>query len=149
MSADVILLLTGPNLDQLGTRDPKLYGSTTLDELEQRARATVQKSGFQLEHVQSASQAELVKVIHEARNRCAAIIINGGAFTHYAWAIYDALLMFDGPIVELHITQVASREPWRHTSVIAPAATALIAGLGPWGYEVAAEAAVRLTSSPD
>jgi 3-dehydroquinate dehydratase-2 len=143
----IILLLTGPNLDQLGTREPKLYGSTTLADLEANTRAVVEKSGFALEHLQSASEAAFVEKIHGARGRCAAIIINGGAFTHYAWSIHDALLLFDGPIVELHITQVTSREPWRHTSVIAPAATALIAGLGPWGYEVAAEAAVKLVSS--
>jgi 3-dehydroquinate dehydratase-2 len=142
-----ILLLTGPNLDHLGTRDPTLYGSTTLADLESQARAVVEKDGFVLEHVQSARESVIVSAIHGGRGRCAAIIINGGAFTHYSWAIHDALQMFDGPIVELHITQVASREPWRHTSVIAPAATALIAGLGPWGYEVAAMAAVRLASS--
>jgi 3-dehydroquinate dehydratase-2 len=145
----IVLLLTGPNLDQLGTRDPTVYGTTTLEDLEQQARAVVQKSGYVLEHVQSAAEADIVAAIHRARNRCAAIVINGGAFTHYSWAIGDALFMFDGPIVELHITQVVAREPWRHTSVIAPAATALIAGLGPWGYEVAAEAAVRLASSHD
>jgi 3-dehydroquinate dehydratase-2 len=142
-----ILLLTGPNLDHLGTRDPNVYGSTTLAELEADVRAIVERGGFGFVHVQSAAESEIVAAIHQARSDSAAIIINGGAFTHYAWGIHDALQMFVGPIIELHITQVTSREPWRHTSIIAPAATALIAGLGPWGYEVAAEAAVRLASS--
>lgn len=146
MSAQTLLLLNGPNLDQLGTRNPAIYGSATLDDLVQNARDVASKHHFSLEHLQSAVESELVAAVHGARGRCKAIVINGGAFTHYSWAIHDALQMFDGPIVELHISQVASREPWRHTSVIAPVATALIAGLGGWGYEVAIEAAIRLSA---
>ena len=86
---------------------------------------------------------ELVDAIHEARGSAAAIIINPGAFTHYAWAIHDALAAFDGPIIEVHISNPNAREPWRHTSVVAPVATGSITGLGMHGYELAVQAVVR------
>ena len=83
-------------------------------------------------------EGELVDAIHGARRRCAAIIINPGAFTHYAWSIHDALAAFDGPVVEVHLSNPNAREPWRHTSVVAPVATGSIVGFGGLGYELAA-----------
>jgi 3-dehydroquinate dehydratase-2 len=97
-----------------------------------------------IEHVQSNHEGALVDAIHSARDRCAAIVINPGAFTHYAWALHDALAAFAGPVVEVHLSNPKSREPWRHTSVIAPVATGTIAGLGGHGYELAMAAVARV-----
>ena len=101
--------------------------------------------GLTVEHRQSNHEGELVDAIHAARGRCAGIIINPGAFTHYAWALHDALAAFEGPVVELHLSNPNAREPWRHTSVIAPVATGTIVGFGGDGYRLAVEAvAARL-----
>jgi len=108
------------------------------------AGATASRLGFTLEHVQSNHEGVLVDAIHAARNRCAAIVINPGAFTHYAWAIHDALATFDGPVVELHLSNPNAREPWRHTSVVAPVANGSIVGFGGHGYAMAIEAVGRL-----
>jgi 3-dehydroquinate dehydratase-2 len=98
------------------------------------------KHGYIIESLQSNSAAELIAKIHGARGRCAAIIINPGAFTHYAWSISDALSTFDGPIVEVHLSNPAARESWRHVSVVAPVAIGTIAGFGGHGYVLAIEA---------
>src|SRR6267143_970895 len=95
-----ILLLSGPNLNLLGEREPEHYGTTTLAEIVELTIETAAKFGHDVEHVQSNHEGVLVDAIHGARGRCAAIIVNAGAFTHYAWAIHDALAAFDGPIVE-------------------------------------------------
>jgi len=96
-----------------------------------------------VEDFQSNHEGELVEAIHAARNRCAAIIINPGAFTHYAWSLHDALATFSGVVIEVHLSNPNAREPWRHTSVVAPVATGTIAGLGGLGYELAVEAIAR------
>ena len=139
-----ILLLSGPNLNLLGDREPEIYGSTTLADLVDAARARAESAGFDLEHVQSNHEGALIDAIHGARGRCAAIVVNPGAFTHYAYAITDALAAFDGPIVELHLSNTATREPWRHRSVVTAVASGLIMGFGADGYPLAVEAAVRL-----
>jgi 3-dehydroquinate dehydratase-2 len=131
-------------LNLLGQREPSVYGTDTLDDHVERARAAATMLGFALEHVQSNHEGVLVDAIHAARNRCAAIVINPGAFTHYAWAIHDALATFDGPVVELHLSNPNAREPWRHTSVVAPVATGSIVGFGGHGYVMAIEAVGRL-----
>jgi 3-dehydroquinate dehydratase-2 len=100
--------------------------------------------GLTLEHVQSNHEGVLVDAIHAARGRCAGIVVNPGAFTHYAWAIHDALAAFEGPVVELHLSNPAAREPWRHTSVVAPVASGTIAGFGGAGYPMAVEAVADL-----
>ena len=133
----IVLLLSGPNLALLGEREPEIYGRQTLDDHVAAAELAAATHGLGLEHLQSDSESELVAAIHGARGRCAAIIINAGAFTHYAWAIHDALAAFDGPVIELHLSNPLRREAWRHTSVVAPAATATIAGLGGAGYPLA------------
>jgi 3-dehydroquinate dehydratase-2 len=139
-----ILLLSGPNLNLLGQRQPEIYGRASLDEHVQLATDTATARGLALEHLQSNHEGELVEAIHAARGRYAAIIINAGAFTHYAWAIHDALAAFDGPVVELHISNPYACEPWRHTSVIAPVAAGGIVGFGHGGYALAVDAVARL-----
>jgi 3-dehydroquinate dehydratase-2 len=139
-----VLLLSGPNLNLLGEREPDVYGSATLADHVEAATKAAAEHGLTLEHLQANAEHELIEAIHAARGRCAAIVVNPGAFTHYAWAIHDALAAFDGPVIELHLSNPHAREPWRHTSVVAPVATATIAGLGGHGYVLAVEAVARL-----
>jgi 3-dehydroquinate dehydratase II len=139
-----ILLLSGPNLNLLGEREPDVYGTTTLDELVASARAAADKRGHKLDHVQSNHEGALIDAIHGARGTCDAIVFNPGAFTHYAYALADALAAFDGVVVELHLSNPHAREAWRHTSVIAPVATATIAGFGAGGYRLAIDAVADL-----
>jgi 3-dehydroquinate dehydratase-2 len=138
-----ILLLHGPNLNLLGEREPEIYGSATLDDHVATARAAAEAAGFALEHLQSNHEGELVDAIHGARGRCAAIVINPGAFTHYAWSLHDALAAYPGVVVEVHLSNPNRREPWRHTSVVAPVADGSLMGFGGHGYELAVEAVVR------
>lgn len=142
--SSTILLLSGPNLNLLGDREPEVYGTDTLDDHVATATATAERHGLGVEHHQSNDEATLIGHIHGARRRCGAIIINPGAFTHYSWAIHDALAAFEGPVVELHLSNPNAREPWRHTSVVSPVATGTIVGFGGHGYELAVEAVARL-----
>jgi 3-dehydroquinate dehydratase-2 len=144
VSAPLVLLLSGPNLNLLGQREPAVYGTATLADHEATARERAEDLGLAVEHLQANAEATLVDAIHGARGRAAAIVINPGAFTHYAWAIYDALAAFDGPVVELHLSNPSAREPWRRHSVVAPVATATIAGLGGVGYRLAMDAVAAL-----
>jgi 3-dehydroquinate dehydratase II len=139
-----LLLLNGPNLDMLGLREPEVYGTATLDDHVATARAAAEAHGFTLEHRQSASEAELVAAVRDARDRCAAIIINPGALSHYGWSLHDALATFPGIIVELHISNPNARESWRHTSVVSPVATGSVMGFKGHGYALAVEAVARL-----
>ena len=139
-----ILLLSGPNLNLLGEREPAVYGTVTLDDHVARARSATERAGFGLEHRQSNHEGVLVDAVHAARDTTAGIIINAGAFTHYAWALHDALAAYDPPVLELHLSNPMTREPWRHTSVITPVAAGIIAGFGGHGYDLAVEALVRL-----
>lgn len=143
MAARNILLLNGPNLNLLGSREPAIYGSATLADHVANVEAACAGLGWAVQHLQSNSEAELVGAIHAARGGADAIIINPGAFTHYSWAIHDALAAFDGPVVEVHLSQPLSRESWRHTSVVAPVAIGTIAGFGGVGYVLAVEALSR------
>ncbi|MGK2958926.1 MAG: type II 3-dehydroquinate dehydratase [Acidimicrobiales bacterium] len=143
-SIPVVLLLHGPNLNLLGEREPEIYGSATLADHVGLAIETATTHGMSLEHMQSNAESDLVDAIHAARGRCAAIVINPGALTHYAWSLHDALSAYDGVIIELHISNPNGREPWRHTSVVAPVATGTIAGFGGHGYVLAIEAVARL-----
>lgn len=140
-----ILLLSGPNLNLLGEREPEIYGRATLDELVALARETAAKFGHDVEHFQSNHEGALVDAIHGARGRCGAIVFNAGAFTHYAHSLADALATFDGVKIELHLSNPHAREPWRHVSVLAPVVDGAITGLGAEGYRLAIEAvATRL-----
>ena len=141
----LVLLLHGPNLNLLGEREPEIYGTDTLEDYVSFAGDVAARHGLAVEPHQSNHEGEMIDHIHRARGRCAAIIINPGAFTHYAWAIHDALAAFEGPVVEVHISNPNAREPWRHTSVVAPVSTGSIMGFGKQGYDLAVQAvAARL-----
>jgi 3-dehydroquinate dehydratase-2 len=140
----VILLLSGPNLNLLGDREPDIYGTATLDDCVADARAVAEGAGHELEHVQSNHEGELVDAIQGARGRCSAIVINPAAYTHSSYAVADALATFDGVKVELHLSNPASREEWRRRSVVAPYVTGTVAGFGRTGYRLALEAVVTL-----
>ena len=135
-----VLLLSGPNLNLLGEREPEIYGTATLDDHVATARRTARGLGLEVEHLQSNHEAELVEAVHAARGRHVAVVINAGALTHYAWSLHDALAAFEGVVIELHLSNPNAREPWRHTSVIAPVAAGSIVGLGGLGYELALRA---------
>ena len=139
-----VLLLSGPNLNLLGDREPEIYGSASLDDHVDVARKAAEDHGLELEHLQANGEADLVEAVQGARHRVAAIVVNAGALTHYGWSLHDALVTFEGPVVELHLSNPYAREPWRHTSVIAPAADGSICGLGGHGYRLAVEAAAAL-----
>ncbi len=138
-----ILLLNGPNLNLLGSREPEIYGTATLEDHIAVASQAAVAAGLTLDAFQSNSASELVNKIHDARSKYSAIIINTGAFTHYAWSISDALNAFDGPVVEVHISNPQSRESWRHTSVVAPVAIGTIAGFGQQSYVLGVQAIVH------
>ncbi len=143
----IISLLHGPNLNLLGEREPHIYGTATLDDYVNATSLAASAHGYEVDAFQSNHEGALVDAIHQARGRAAAIIINPGAFTHYAWSIHDALSAFAGPIVEVHISNPNARESWRHTSVVAPVATGSIIGFGMHGYELAVEAIARRLAS--
>jgi len=137
-----ILVLSGPNLNLLGEREPDVYGSDTLDDCVADARAAAEAAGHTVEHLQSNHEGALVDAIQAARGRCAAIVINPGALTHSSYSLADALSTFDGVKVELHLSNPASREHWRRRSVVAPYVSGTVAGFGRTGYRLAIEAAV-------
>jgi 3-dehydroquinate dehydratase-2 len=143
-AGDLVLLVSGPNLDLLGEREPELYGTATLADHVTRATAAGAELGLTVEHVQSNHEGDLIEAVHGARGRAAAIVINAGALSHTSWSLHDALASYDGVVVELHISNPAAREPFRHTSVIAPVADGLVAGFGGLGYELALQAVRRL-----
>ncbi len=146
LEGPLVLLLSGPNLNMLGEREPEIYGTDTLDDHAARAELAAGDYGLVFEHFQSNHEGQLVDAVHGARERASAIIVNAGALTHYAWSLHDALASFDGYVVELHLSNPNAREPWRQTSVIAPVAHGTISGFGGLGYELAVEAVARLLS---
>ena len=139
-----ILILNGPNLNLLGTREPDIYGSTTLAEVEDMCRRRAEKHGLTVAFHQSNSEAQIIEWIHEGINGADGIIINPAAFTHTSVAILDALMMVKQPIIELHISNPHKREAFRHHSYVTFAATALICGLGVSGYPLAVDAMADL-----
>jgi 3-dehydroquinate dehydratase-2 len=140
----LIVLLSGPNLDLLGQREPSIYGRASLEDHVAAATAAATGLGYGLEHHQTNHEGELVEAVHHARGRAAAVIVNAGALSHTSWSLHDALAAFDGVVVELHLSNPAAREPFRHTSVIAPVADGCIAGFGGIGYGLAVDAVHRL-----
>lgn len=144
MIVSVIALLHGPNLNLLGKREVDIYGTTTEADLIALVEKTAAAHGLTVEFTQSNHEGDLVGAVHAARGRCAAIIVNAGALSHYAWSLHDALATFEGPIVEVHLSNTSAREAWRHTSVLTPVAKGTIMGLGPHGYELATEAVARM-----
>jgi 3-dehydroquinate dehydratase-2 len=147
VSAPVVLLLSGPNLNLLGEREPAVYGTATLADHVATATAAATSHGLALEHRQSNHEGELVDAIQQARGRTAGLIINPAALSHYAWSLHDALAAFDGPVVELHLSNPNAREPWRHLSVVSPVVTGSIVGFGGLGYRLAVDAIAGLLKS--
>ena len=147
MSQGIVLLLSGPNLNLLGEREPEVYGTETLADHVHAASAAARRRGLLLEHVQSQHEGDLVDSVHAARGRAVALIVNAAALTHGSWSLHDALAAYDGVVVELHLSNPAAREPFRHTSVVAPVADGSIAGFGGLGYELAVEAVGRILAA--
>lgn len=134
-----ILVLNGPNLNMLGTRQPEVYGSSTLDDVVALCEKTAAKHGRTIAHFQSNYEGAIIDRIHRARGQESAIVINPGGLTHTSVALRDALVIPEVPIVEVHISNVHAREEFRHHSYVSPIATAVIAGLGILGYASAIE----------
>ena len=139
-----LLLLNGPNLNLLGTREPGLYGADTLPDIERRLAATASAAGHQLDCLQSNAEHVLIDRVQAIReDGTSFVIINPGAFTHTSVALRDALLAVAVPFIEVHLSNVHAREPFRHHSYLSDVARGVIIGLGPQGYELALAAALR------
>ncbi len=139
-----ILLINGPNLNLLGTREPELYGATTLSDIESQLQTEADALGHSLEAIQSNAEADLVDRVHAAAGAVNFILINPGAFTHSSIALRDALLGVAIPFIEIHISNIHAREEFRHQSYFSDVAAGVIAGLGPQGYSLALQAAHNL-----
>ena len=145
-----LLLLNGPNLDQLGHREPGLYGTITLAQIESLCTALAQDAGHRLACFQSNAEHRLVERIHQAgRDSVAFILINPAAFTHTSIALRDALLSVEIPFIEIHLSNVQAREAYRHHSYFSDVARGTITGLGPLGYELGLRAAIELLRTTD
>ena len=139
-----ILVLNGPNLNLLGLREPEIYGRETLSDIEEACLERAAELGLQLDFRQSNHEGQLVDWIHEARQTADGIILNAGAYSHTSIALMDALAAAELPVVEVHLSNIYRREPFRHHSYISPAAVGVIAGLGSQGYLLALQALSRL-----
>lgn len=138
-----LLLLHGPNLHMLGTREPAIYGTMTLADHVARATVAAEQHGYAVDSEQTDDLATLIAHVHGASTKYRGIVLNAGAFTHFAWSLHDALKSAGVPVVEVHISNPAAREPWRHESVIAPVAIGTVAGFGGESYSLGVEALVR------
>jgi 3-dehydroquinate dehydratase-2 len=145
MSLSSILVIHGPNLNLLGTREPEIYGSATLSDHVNTVKAEASSHGIAVADLQSASESELVSAIHQAKGTHDAIIINAGALTHYSWSLHDALRSFPGKVIEVHLSNPGAREDFRHVSVLAPVVDGSISGFGGMGYALAVQALLRLS----
>ena len=139
-----VLVLNGPNLNMLGTRQPEIYGRETLADVEKVCRAEAARLGLRVEFAQSNHEGAMVDRIQTARKKNATIVINAGAYTHTSVALLDALNAAELPTIEVHISNIYKRESFRHHSYVSPAAVGVIAGLGIQGYLVALQALARL-----
>ncbi|WP_288571194.1 type II 3-dehydroquinate dehydratase [uncultured Mitsuokella sp.] len=137
-----ILVLHGPNLNLLGTREPEIYGSTTLDDINEMIAERAAEAGIETAFYQSNHEGDLVDAIQQANHKFDFIIFNAAAFTHYSIAIRDAIAAIDVPVIEVHISNIHQREEFRHTSVLAPVAMGQICGLGVESYLAALEAII-------
>ncbi len=142
-----ITVLNGPNLNLLGQRQPEIYGHETLADVKEKCRQVAADLGLDLRFEQSNHEGQIVDWIHEARAEAAGIIINAGAYTHTSVAILDALKAFDGPVIELHISNVHARESFRHHSFISARADGVIAGFGTEGYALSLQRMASLVLS--
>lgn len=135
-----ILVLNGPNLNLLGEREPAVYGDNSLQSINDRLSAKAEKMGFQLDLFQTNSEGEIIDKLHEARRDCAGVILNAGAYTHYSYAIRDAIAAIKIPVIEVHLSNVDNREEFRKNSVIAPVCRGSISGFGEYSYALALDA---------
>lgn len=135
-----VLVLNGPNLARLGTREPEIYGSTTWPQLQQLVTEYAASHGVEADVRQTDSEAELIGWLHEAADTAVPVVLNPAAFTHYSYGVRDAAAQLRAPLIEVHLSNPAAREEFRHTSVIAGVATGTIAGFGVTGYLLALDA---------
>jgi 3-dehydroquinate dehydratase II len=142
-----ILVLNGPNLNMLGTRQPEIYGRETLDDVKNLVTERAAALGFEVDFRQSNHEGQLVDWIQEARKKVAGVVINPAAYTHTSVAIRDALLACEAPVVEVHIANIHKREPFRHHSYVSDIAVAVVAGLGIHGYTAGVEAIARVATA--
>ena len=140
----LIYILNGPNLNLLGKREPEIYGTKTLEDVEKACVAKAAELGCQAQCFQSNFEGQLVDWIHEARENAAAIVINPGAYSHTSIALLDGLTAFEGPVIEVHISNIHQRESFRHHSYVSLRANGVIVGLGAQGYDLAIQAAAEL-----
>jgi 3-dehydroquinate dehydratase II len=139
-----VLVLNGPNLQMLGAREPEVYGSATLADIAAACRDLGAELGLAIDLRQTDDEAELIGWVHEAFERRLPVVINPAAFTHYSYALRDALAMLTAPLIEVHLSNPAARESFRHISVVSAVAHGTIAGFGPQSYELALRAVARL-----
>jgi 3-dehydroquinate dehydratase-2 len=143
-----IAVLNGPSLNLLGTREPEIYGRTTLDDIERRLREVASELGAEVEFAQHNGEGELIERIHAMRGRTDGALINAGAYTHTSLALRDALAAVDVPFVEVHLSNIFAREPERRHSMLASTATAVLCGFGAHGYELALRGLVAKLAAP-
>ena len=149
MSAPLVLVINGPNLDALGTRQPEIYGSTTLAQLEDDLRVRAKELGLRVEFFQSADEDAVVAAVRDAPGRgAAAILINPAALTHFSYPLREALASTGLPVVEVHISNIHAREPFRRLSLVSGVAKGVIAGLGVAGYGLALDAIAGMVRAP-
>lgn len=144
MEKEKLLLISGPNLNLLGMREPDIYGDKSLNDAVALAEKAALQFDYELEHFQSNSEREIIEVIQQAKKKFRGIIINAGALSHYSYSIGDALSYFGKPVVELHITNVLNRETFRHVSALSVGVSGFIAGFGVGGYELAVIGIIKL-----
>jgi 3-dehydroquinate dehydratase II len=142
-----VLVLNGPNLGRLGLREPDVYGTATLEDLAEMCRATGRKLGLAVEVRQTDDEAEMIGWVHEAIDARTPVVLNPAAFTHYSYALRDALAMRTAPLIEVHLSNPAARETFRHTSVVAGVANGTVAGFGLLSYQLALQAIAELSAA--
>jgi len=143
--SSIVLVLNGPNLNRLGTREPEIYGSTTFAQLAELCVAGAVANGLVADVRQTNDEAELIGWLHEAADKNLPVVLNPAAFTHYSYAVRDACAMLTAPLIEVHLSNPAAREEFRHNSVISGVATGTIAGFGVDSYRMAIEQIARIT----
>ncbi len=145
--SQIVYVINGPNLNLLGSREPDVYGHTTLSDIEKIAMETGESLGLSIEFLQSNEEGALVNWIQEAREKAKGLIVNAAGYTHTSVAIMDALLASDIPIIEVHLSNIYKREDFRHHSYVSPAASGVICGFGAHGYSLAIDAMANLLKS--